>query len=178
MQSRISGANLALEESGKVRSEGCGASSSLEHKMPEDKLRSRRIETFQYLNNRIDTIARGQATLFAGCSRGNTLNFWGITKPENPICTARRCMIGIRSVATGQSSSIVTAEKSEATWGNRPMFGELSCGEVKPKSSAKPKIADALEGLTVTKVAMGIVFSVTLLRIAEDADENILDKLQ
>lgn len=179
------GANhaLALDDAGHVWSWGAGGYGRLGHKKPDDELKPRMIETLAQQQRKIDFVACGQTCSYAVARSITTLYMWGVTKPNREATMYPKPEYdlqgwAIRSIAIGASSAIVAAESSTITWGASPTFGELGYGEGKPKSSTKPKLVDAVEGLTVSKVAMGLAFSVMVVQVNNDEDQKILDKLK
>lgn len=80
----------------------------------------------------------------------------------------------MRSVSCGPSSTVVAADESLISWGPSPTFGELGYGESSAKSSTKPKLIDAMEGLHVHEVSVGFSFTLMLVRCDSEEDKKKL----
>jgi hypothetical protein len=68
----------------------------------------------------------------------------------------------IHHLACGNAHMVVAAESSSISWGSGASFGELGYGAEGPKSSAKAKKIDTLEGAKVGAVACGLAHTLWL----------------
>lgn len=174
---------LALDAEGKVWSWGFGGYGRLGHKTPQDELRPRKIEAFAGPAYKLDMVTCGQQSSFAAQGNRKSCYMWGLAKrtgESNMYPKPQFDLQGwvVRSFASGATSTVVAAEKSVISWGGSPTFGELGYGEGKPKSSTKPKIMEAVEGLVTRQVAEGMAFTVLLVRVESEEDRKIFDKLR
>lgn len=85
--------------------------------------------------------------------------------------------LGVRSVASGVSSTILSFDDHTASWGGSPTYGELGYGAKGVKSSTKPKYVDDLEGATVLSVAMGMAHSLAIVDVDNSAGQQVMAKL-
>lgn len=173
---------VALDKNGKVWSWGFGGYGRLGHKTPKDELRPRRVEAFASPNYSLDIVACGQQSSFASQKNRKSCYMWGMTKRTGECNMYPKPQFDlqgweIRSMASGTTSTVVSAEKSVISWGCSPTFGELGYGEGKPKSSTKPKVMDSLEGLVASQLTEGLAFTAMIVSIAGEDDQKILDKL-
>lgn len=173
---------LALDENGKVWSWGFGGYGRLGHKKPEDVLRPKRIETFESPAYCLDIVACGQSSSFAVQKNRKSCYMWGMTKRTGESTMYPKPLFDlqgwqIRSISSGATSTVVSAERSVISWGCSPTFGELGYGEGKPKSSTKPKIMESVEGLVAMQVTEGMAFSAMLVSVDSDEDKKIFDAL-
>lgn len=86
-----------------------------------------------------------------------TKDSWMYPKPEYELQGWNVDMI-----ACGNNHTSLIADGCVIVWGSGCQFGELGFGDNGPKSSAKPKKVDLLEGATVNQVACGITHTVYL----------------
>lgn len=178
------GANhtVALDDRGKVWSWGWGAYGRLGHRQPNDELAPRRVAVFDADQFNIDFVAAGGASSFAVQKSRKCIFFWGITKRSGESVMYPKPLYDlqgwlVRSVAVGPSSVAVAAEQSTISWGASPTYGELGYGEG-PKSSTTPKKIEALEGLEVKQVAMGIAFTAMVVECTGAEEEKIISELE
>ncbi|PXF44862.1 Protein RCC2 [Gracilariopsis chorda] len=178
------GANhtVALDDKGKVWSWGWGAYGRLGHRQPNDEVIPRRVAVFDADHFDIDFVAAGGTSSFAVQKSRKCIFFWGITKKSGESFMYPKPLFDlqgwqVRSVAVGPSSVAVAAEQSTISWGASPTFGELGYGEG-PKSSTKPKKMEALEGLEVKQIAMGIAFTVMIVDCIGEEEEKIVSELE
>lgn len=106
-------------------------------------------------------IAAGSTCSFARCQNG-VCYFWGTNKPSAEATMSPKAVSDlsgwqVSSISCGNSSTLVAADSSVITWGPSPTYGELGYGDpnVAPKSSTKPKLVDAIEGIKVHMVSVG-----------------------
>lgn len=173
---------LALDETGKVWSWGFGGYGRLGHKTPKDEHRPRRIDTFDSPMYCLDLITCGQSSSFATQKNRKSCYTWGMTKrtgETNMYPKPQFDLQGweIRSLASGTTSTVVSAERSVISWGGSPTFGELGYGLGKPKSSTKPQVMGGIEGLLVQQVTEGMAFTAMLVAVENDEEKKILDAL-
>lgn len=173
---------LALDADGKVWSWGFGGYGRLGHKTPQDELRPRKIEAFAGPAYKLDMVTCGQQSSFAAQGNRKSCYMWGMSKrtgESNMYPKPQFDLQGwvVRSFASGATSTVVAAEKSVISWGCSPTFGELGYGEGKPKSSTKPKIMEAVEGLMTKQVAEGMAFTCLLVKVESEEDRKMFEKL-
>ena len=121
------------------------------------------------------SIASGTSCTYAIANR-QVLYMWGITKKSGESTMAPAVFEGLsgwkcRGVATGNSATIVISGTSTITWGPGPTWGELAYGEGGPKSSARTKKAECMEGVAAAQVAMGSNMSLVLVPQLEENKE-------
>lgn len=160
---------------------GFGGYGRLGHKVQQDEMRPRLVET---LTGRIQvpadaTVAAGGTSTF--CTMvGGQLFAWGKLKVSGdnlmyPVPYMDLAGWHITSMSCGHTTFGVAAsvdgEKSGITWG-AASYGELGYGEGGKKSSANPDKCMALEGATVMQVAMGAGHSLFLVDSESDAVKN------
>lgn len=171
---------LAVDNNGHVWSWGFGGYGQLGHNMPRDVYAPKKVEKFVVQDTRIDAVACGVTSSYGvqRRPRGSTY-MWGITKKTGesnmypkPISELQGWEV--RSIGAGPTSVVAAAESSLISWGFSPTYGELGYGEGNPKSSAKPKAVDSLEGQHVSSVAVGMSFTIMLLK---DTDSDAVAKL-
>ena len=166
---------------GGVWSWGFGGYGRLGHKVQQDEMKPRLVET---LTGRIQvpadaTVAAGGTSSF--CTMvGGQLFAWGKLKTSGdnlmyPTPYMELAGWNIESMSCGATTYGVAAtygsEKSAITWGGA-QYGELGYGEGGKKSSANPDKCTALEGATVIQVAMGAGHSLFLVDPESDAVKN------
>jgi hypothetical protein len=73
----------------------------------------------------------------------------------------------IQHMACGNGHTVVSADTSSISWGSGTAYGELGFGADGPKSSAKPKKVDLLEGAAIGAVACGSAHTIWLAEASE-----------
>lgn len=68
----------------------------------------------------------------------------------------------------GNSHAVVCADGSCIAWGSGTSLGELGFGDLGPKSSAKPKKVDALEGSEVVALCCGFAHTMYVCESSEE----------
>jgi hypothetical protein len=68
----------------------------------------------------------------------------------------------------GSSHAVVCADGSCIAWGSGTSLGELGFGDLGPKSSAKPKKVDAMEGAEVAALCCGFAHT---MYVCDRSDE-------
>ncbi|CAB1104698.1 unnamed protein product [Ectocarpus sp. CCAP 1310/34] len=153
---------------------GFGGYGRLGHACQDQELRPRMVDVLARMTHlKVTKVAAG-----AGCSLAITENghlfYWGKlpNAPRGEATMYPKIVEDLsnwqtRSVAGSNGALLVAAETSTISWGTS-VAGELGYGEDigTPRTSTKPKLVNALEGLTVMQVAMGLGHSLLL------AEEN------
>ena len=99
-------------------------------------------------------------------SGGGILHIWGRFIPNRDASMYPKPEYDLQGwdvtrIASGNVHNVcATGEGSTISWGSGAAFGELGYGAGGPKSSAKPKKVDDLEGATVANVAAGLAHTV------------------
>lgn len=173
---------VALDAQGKVWSWGFGGYGQLGHRKPGDELRPRKVDMFSGPNYKLDFVTAGASASFAFQRSRKSTYFWGVTKKSGESSMYPRPLADLQgwevhAAACGQTSTVVAAENSVISWGPSPTYGELGYGSG-PKSSTKPKIMDAVEGLEVKQVGVGLAFSVMLVNVKGDEMQKTFDKIE
>uniref|UniRef100_A0A7S3X5A4 Regulator of chromosome condensation n=1 Tax=Emiliania huxleyi TaxID=2903 RepID=A0A7S3X5A4_EMIHU len=170
--------SAAVDEEGRCFTWGCGGYGRLGHKDQKDAwtpaelpgLRATRVVCGSAF-----TAATGHAVLHSGvvCASSSSLYMWGRVKSASQNCwmspTVEQDLSGwkVQALACGSVHTVVGADSSVISWGPACSCGELGYGELGPKSSARPKKVDLLEGAHVAQVACGLAH--TLLLAATDS---------
>jgi len=110
------------------------------------------------------------ATAPTGCGM---MHYWGRVNPTKDSAMYPKPEYDLQGwdvqrIACGNSHCVVEADKSAITWGTGCSYGELGYGAEGPKSSAKPKKVDSLEGAVVGAVACGTGHTMWLLESGGD----------
>eukprot|EP00752_Nemacystus_decipiens_P012106 g10731.t1 len=154
---------------------GFGGYGRLGHACQDHELRPRMVDVFERMSHlTVNRVAAG-----AGCSLAITENghlfYWGKlpNAPRGEATMYPKIVEDLsnwqtRSVSGSNGALLVAAETSTISWG-ASVAGELGYGEEGSRTSTKPKLVDALEGLTVMQVAMGYGHS---LLLAKDDDKS------
>eukprot|EP00903_Cladosiphon_okamuranus_P008374 g8052.t1 len=151
---------------------GFGGYGRLGHACQDHELRPRMVDVFARMTHlTVNRVAAG-----AGCSLAITENghlfYWGKlpNAPRGEATMYPKIVEDLsnwqtRSVSGSNGALLVAAETSTISWG-ASVAGELGYGEEAgtPRTSTKPKLVDALEGLTVMQVAMGYGHSLLLAK--------------
>lgn len=174
---------LALDSLGKVWSWGFGGYGRLGHRGPKDELRPRRIETFDPPHYKLDFVAAGVTSSFAVQRSRRSTYFWGITKKTGESFMYPKPLFDLQgwevhSVASGTTSTVVAAERTVISWGPSPTYGELGYGKNEQKSSTKPKMMEAVDGLKCIGVAEGMAFTLLLVEAEAESERKILEGLE
>ncbi|KAG5182395.1 regulator of chromosome condensation 1/beta-lactamase-inhibitor protein II [Tribonema minus] len=169
----------------RIFSWGFGGYGRLGHAGSDNEMTPRVINMFERMSHvTIKTLAAGGACSMALATTGH-LYFWGKlpNAPRGEATMYPKIVEDLgnwscRCMAASSQCIMVGAESSAVSWG-QAIAGELGYGEGEdiPKTSRKPKILDALEGLTVTGVAMGLAHSVLLIDDTKDDDKAMIKKL-
>lgn len=107
------------------------------------------------------------------------LYFWGISKKAGeatlkPVVVDSFNNLKPRIISAGASSTIVvTQDKTIATWGPSPTYGELAYGDDKPKSSTKVLEVEYARGIKVLDAVMSYAASIILV----DTDDEQTNKV-
>ena len=156
--------SLALTADGHMYSWGNGGYGRLGHKEQKDEFKPRQIEVFTHrMALPMDSkIACGNMTSFATI-KGGQMYLWGKPKATGDTTMYPKPLMdlngwNIRSVACGNGTFAVAAEKSAITWGTA-LHQELGYGPTGKKSSANPDTVKYLEGMLTREVgcAMGSI---------------------
>jgi alpha-tubulin suppressor-like RCC1 family protein len=185
------GANhsVAVDEEGKVYTWGFAGYGRLGHgdnkdlhvpKMleffaNEQKPRPPSIPAFMWRSpqpRRAQHVACGQTATYLVDLNG-ALYMWGITKRAGEAFMRPTVVEDVsgwtcRSVACGNTSTIVAAEESLITWGSSPTYGELGYGEDGARSSTRANEVEDIKGSYVLQVAMGYAHSFAIVRVEGD----------
>jgi len=175
---------VAVESDGKCYTWGSGGYGRLGHRDQQDKwvptelpeMRAKEISCgsastaaigFPVLRN--GTVCMGQPSVYLwGRVKAATQDPWMYPKTEDDLRGWQ-----VNALSAGAAHTIVSADSSVIGWGSGCSSGELGFGVGGPKSSARPKKIDSLEGLKVAQVACGMAHSMLL---AED-EPSILGEL-
>jgi len=174
--------SLAADESGGLWSWGDGGYGRLGHNVQKDELEPKRIAFFSE-RNAIPTdtpaiIAAG-ATMSLACGVQGQLFMWGKIKVTGDNWMYPKPMYDLsgwqlRSAACGGVTTSIASEFKVVNWGTA-LYGELGFGEAK-KSSANPKIVDALDGYTTLQTACGAGHTLALVDTSNPEDVKLLEK--
>lgn len=175
--------SIALDDKGHVWSWGWGAYGRLGHKSTKDELVPRKVSTLANTGLVVTAITCGDKSSIAHIGGRNLTYKWGITKLSGEATMYPKPdhnLTGweIRSMSAGPTSTAVAAETSLITWGPSPCFGELGYGEGEQKSSTKPQKVEAVEGLTIQQVAMGLSYTFMIVDVTKDEDKKMVDELE
>eukprot|EP01116_Phalansterium_solitarium_P014663 TRINITY_DN32419_c0_g1_i1.p1 TRINITY_DN32419_c0_g1~~TRINITY_DN32419_c0_g1_i1.p1 ORF type:complete len:493 (+),score=226.16 TRINITY_DN32419_c0_g1_i1:131-1609(+) len=167
---------VALTDKNAVYSWGFGGYGRLGHGEPKDEFLPKQLADFECGG----VIAAGSACTFV-TNQYNQLCMTGRTKSTGEANMYPKLESGlsgwkVRSISSGNSSTIVAADASLITWGPSPTYGELGYGLV-PKSSTVTKKVDSVEGRHFIQVAAGFAQSYAIMRASEEADKATLAKL-
>lgn len=178
------GANhvLALDDLGKVWSWGFGGYGRLGHKSPKDETRPRRIETFDSPHYKLDYVTCGATCSYAIQLSRRSTYFWGLAKKTGESNMYPKPLFDLQGnemhcLACGVTSTVAATERNLVSWGPSPTFGELGFGKGSPKSSTRPKIVDSMQGLYCKSIAVGIAFTVLVIDVKTDEEQNLLNQL-
>lgn len=174
---------------GAVYTWGFGGYGRLGHNEPADGLSPRAVETFE---EPVRTRAGGPLgppdgavgiTCGSACTlvirkSGSTV-FFGKTKTSGEATMYPKPIEDlngwrVRAFGAGNTSIVISAEKSVIAWGPSPTRGELGYGKGEKTSSTKPQKMNPMENYIVTQIACG--HSHTLMVITGE-DEDGLKKL-
>lgn len=159
--------SLALDDKGAAYTWGNGNYGKLGHKVQQDEMKPRQIDSFR---GRIMALPDGV------CGAGNTSTFcvasgpqlyaWGKLKVSgdnttHPMPLEDLSGWNLRSLSCGPATFAVAADRSVITWG-AASNGELGYGKHGKKSSARPGKCDALEDTLTQQVACGMGFTLFL----------------
>lgn len=174
--------SLALDSKGKVWSWGFGGYGRLGHKLPNDELRPRCIDTLLAPHYKMDYVTCGSTSSFAVQRDRGTTFFWGITKKSGESNMYPKPVYDLQGndmhcLCSGATSTVAASEKSVVSWGPSPTFGELGYGAGNPKSSTKIRVLELIEGLCCTSLAEGTAFTAMIVNVATKEEEAILEKL-
>ncbi|CAM9247034.1 unnamed protein product [Ascophyllum nodosum] len=165
---------VALERAPRARvfTWGFGGYGRLGHACQDNELRPRVVEGLARLTH----VTVASVSAGGGCSMATTTNghlfYWGKlpNAPRGEATMYPRIVDDLsnwqsRSVAGSNGAILVAAETSTISWGTS-VAGELGYGEEagKPRTSTKPKLVDAMEGVTMMQVAMGFGHSILLAK--------------
>ena len=169
---------LAVDSEGWLWSWGCGNYGVLGHKVQQDEMKPRRVETFsgRLLVDPNAPLAAGATSSFA-VGTGPQLYAWGKLKVSGDSFTSPTQFTdlsgwNLRHMSCGPGTFAVAADNSCIAWG-AAIAGELGQGPGGKKSSANPIKVDALEGATCLRTASGVGFNAFLLRDGDAACERI-----
>lgn len=165
---------IAVASDGGVHTWGFGGYGRLGHKVQQDEMRPRLVETLTPPRMPVlpDAVVAAGSTASFCTMIGSMLCAWGKLKPsgENmmyPVPMQELAGWNIHSLTCGATTFAAAAtygeEKSTITWGHSGGYSELGYGEGGKKSSANPDKCYALEGVTCHQVAMGVGHSLFLV---------------
>ena len=165
---------VVVASDGGVWTWGFGGYGRLGHKVQQDEMKPRLVETLTPPRMPVlpdAVVAAGSTSTF--CTMiGNMMCAWGKLKPSGDNMmypTPMQDLAGwnIHSFACGATTFAAAAtygsEKSTITWGHSGGYSELGYGEGGKKSSANPDKCLALEGVDCYQVAMGVGHSLFLV---------------
>lgn len=165
---------LAVDTEGWLWSWGCGNYGVLGHKVQQDEMRPRRVESFggRLLVLPNTPLAAGTTSSFA-VAAGPQLYAWGKLKVNGDCSTSPAQLTdlsgwNVRHMSCGPGTFAVAADNSAIAWG-AAIAGELGQGASGKKSSANPVKVDALDGAHCLQTAAGVGFTAFLLREPVDA---------
>lgn len=161
----------------------CKTDGRLGHKTNKDEFVPRQVDKL----SRVTGVFAGSKFHFATTAYKQTY-FWGQTKMSGEATTYPKVLHDlsgwqVRSLTAGATSTMLCAGESVVAWGPSPTCGELGFGDgelrrgMVVKSSAKPKLVDAMEGATTLDVRLGLQFSVMVVARGDDAGDAVLEKL-
>jgi alpha-tubulin suppressor-like RCC1 family protein len=165
----------AVTEDGQAYTWGCGAYGRLGHGVTVDELTPKSIKTFESERMRVKSVSCGSRSSFFISKFNDNLYFCGILKSSGEANMVPKYFNDLqgwrmRSVSPGNGHTVVAAERAVITWGGGTeggRIGELAYGP-EPKSSAKPKVVETLDGLHAIKVAAGLGASLVILDTFSD----------
>eukprot|EP00924_Labyrinthula_sp_SR-Ha-C_P009688 maker-scaffold_22-snap-gene-3.51-mRNA-1 protein AED:0.01 eAED:0.01 QI:102/1/1/1/1/1/3/104/491 len=186
------GANhtVARDKDGKIWTWGFGGYGRLGHKDNKNQFQPKALMTFHDEEKKPDlslptfmqrTVPATRATKIA-CGGSSSfavlgepyfsLYMWGITKKSGeatmyPKLCDEVSGWRVRSIACGNTSTIVASQRTTITWGPSPTYGELGYGVDGPKSSTKSKAVDDLDKCKTLMVAMGYSHSLVVVDVGE-----------
>lgn len=177
----VCGANhtIAVDSKKRVFTWGFGGYGRLGHSEQKDEQTPRLVEAF-------DREMRGAARIFAGATFSMAVNemgatfFWGLqgsisSKDTTMYPKLIQDLTGwnIKSIACGHRHIAVSADDNVIVWGIGTTSGELGLGESR-KSSTKPQLLKALDGLSILEVACGSAHTIFKVRNSSSEDEEKL----
>lgn len=160
---------IALDTEGRLFSWGFGGYGRLGHNSAQDEKHPRLLALFALPHHRAASIAAG-GTCSLALSAHKQLYFWGQIKSSGEANIYPKPVhdlggYNVTALSAGNKHIVLSAEGDMVTWGPSPCYGELGLGaSSKSKSSTKPQIVKALEGIKAISSAAG--FASTIL-IAE-----------
>ena len=166
--------SVAVASDGGVWTWGFGGYGRLGHRVQQDELKPRLVET---LTGRLQVppdaiVGAGQTASFCSVA-GGQLYAWGKIKVSGdnimyPQPYLELAGWSIRSLTCGSSTYAVAAiygdEKATITWGHSNGYSELGYGPGGKKSSANPDKCPSLDGVDTRQVAMGLGHSLFLVK--------------
>eukprot|EP00897_Mesotaenium_endlicherianum_P001866 jgi/Mesen1/1707/ME000138S00570 len=159
---------IACGHNHSVAADADGRVYTLGHREQKDEWAPRMVDVFQKANVLPATGVVAAGSAFSACTAAmGQLYMWGRVKPTGdnvmyPQANMDLSGWNIRRMSSGNQTSMVAADQSCISWGTA-MYGELGYGATGPKSSARPKKVDALEGMHVLSVACGVGHSLIVV---------------
>lgn len=159
--------SLALAEGGGAYTWGNGNYGKLGHKVQQDEMKPRLIESFRGRMLALPEGVCGAGGTSTFCvATGPQLYAWGKLKVSgdnatHPMPLEDLSGWNLRSLSCGPGTFAVAADNSVITWG-AATNGELGYGPSGKKSSARPDKCMALEGMSTQQVACGVGFTLFL----------------
>lgn len=148
-------------------------------------MRPRQLETFEAAHFCMDYVSCGATCSFSvQRGRGSTY-YWGLTKKTGESNMYPKPIFDLQSndihlLSSGATSTVAASERNVVTWGGSPTFGELGYGPGTAKSSSKPRVVEALEGLYCKSAAEGVAFTVLVMeeRGGDAGDRKLIEALE
>ncbi|KAF6255653.1 RCC1/BLIP-II [Scenedesmus sp. NREL 46B-D3] len=165
--------SLALAEGGAAYTWGNGNYGKLGHKVQQDEMKPRLIESFRGRMLAVPDAVCGAGGTSTFCvATGPQLYAWGKLKVSgdsttHPMPLEDLSGWNLRSLSCGPGTYAVAADSSVITWG-AATNGELGYGPQGKKSSARPDKCTALEGMHTHQVACGVGFTLFLTEAKAD----------
>eukprot|EP00879_Flechtneria_rotunda_P014497 GHRR01015149.1.p1 GENE.GHRR01015149.1~~GHRR01015149.1.p1 ORF type:complete len:445 (+),score=126.49 GHRR01015149.1:103-1437(+) len=168
---------ITLDDTGAAYTWGNGNYGKLGHKVQQDEMSPRQIESFK---GRIQVLpdqvcAAGGTSTFC-VATGPQLYSWGKLKVSgdnttHPMPVEDLSGWNLRSLSCGPGTFAVAADRSVITWG-AASNGELGYGPNGKKSSARPGKCDALEDTFTHQVACGVGFTLFLTELTDKLSKS------
>lgn len=167
---------VALDSDGLVYTWGAGTYGRCGHGDATDVLLPRLVKQLETPRMRVKYIAAGGSLTYVVTILGDMLYHFGVARKSAEAALYPKPISDLagwhpRCIACGNTSTLVSAEKSVIAWGPAPTAGELGFGDA-AKSSSKPKLIDKLEGCNIVEIAAGYATTLMLMDIGEGTPEG------